>query len=80
MYVGAQKTYHEERMVSSGTDDAHFNAVFWVPLKEKYNEFDWIDSRNNKKKTHPRKSIEDIDVITGVEIIDGTLSVDFEGI
>jgi len=27
-----KKTYHEERMVRSGTDDTNFDSVPWIPL------------------------------------------------
>ena len=32
------------------------------------------------KQTHPSVSVEHIDVITGVQVIDGTFAVDFKGI
>ena len=31
-------------------------------------------------RTHSRKAIEDVDVVAGVEVVDGTFAVDLKGI
>ncbi len=37
-------------------------------------------AKNKGKKTYPSKAIENIDVITGVQIVNRTLAIDLEGV
>ena len=46
---------HEQRMVSSGTDDSNIDPVSFIPAC---------------------KTIDDIDAIAGVQVVDGSFSVD----
>lgn len=36
--------------------------------------------KGEKQMTYPGITVKDIDIVAGVEIIDGTLTIDFEGV
>lgn len=37
-------------------------------------------SRGRRKKTHAGKAVKDVDVVAGVEVVDGALAVDLKGV
>jgi hypothetical protein len=67
---------HEEGMICTGTDDADFDAVLWIPLNVDGNVN--TESMGSIQDTHSSKPIEDIDVVTRVEVIDRSFSVDLK--
>lgn len=61
-------------MIGTGADDPYFDAVLRIPLKKD----EWEGQAYRVERAHPRKAIEDVNIVAGVEVIDSTLAVDFE--
>jgi hypothetical protein len=70
-------TYHEESMISACANDPHFDPVLGIPLNGRGLN---IEMKRPKVVTHTSISVENIDIVTGVQIIDGTFTVDLEGV
>lgn len=68
-------TYHEEGVICTRTDDPDLYAILGIPLKG--NEgICGVDRR----RTYAGVTIENIDVIARVEVVDGAFAVNFKSV
>jgi len=74
-----EATNHKQGMVSSGTNYSNFNAVFGIPLNKNSQLCGQYVVRT-ATKTDPCISVKNVNVLACVQVINGTLSVDFEGV
>ena len=64
-------------MIGSSANDADLDPVLGIPLLvEKVSTY----GSCKKAETYPSVTIEDVDVVPGVQVIDSTLTVDLESI
>ena len=67
---------HEESVVGSCADHSDLDAVLGIPLENETELSSHI--RRNRTKTHAGEAIEDVDEVTGVQVVDCTFAVDFK--
>jgi hypothetical protein len=61
-------------MIRTGTNDPDLDAVFGIPLKRS----EWCKPMQLEHRTYTSKTIEDVDIVTRIQIVNGTLAVDLE--
>ena len=64
-------------MVGTSANNADFDPIFRVPL-EKQNDF--FLSENRGREPYTSKTIENVNIFSSVEVIDSTLTINFESI
>jgi hypothetical protein len=69
-------TNHEESVIGAGANHSNFDTVFRVPLPLALEDI----QHSQRAKTYPCKAIENVNIVTRVQIIDSTFTIDFESI
>jgi hypothetical protein len=64
-------------MVGTSANNSDLDAVFRIPL---FVPSDLRMKGNARLNTHPSIAIENVDIITSVQVINGTFTIDFESV
>ena len=77
---GAGETHHEKSVVRAGTNYSDFNAVLRVPLANQRSGQTLCGRETWLTGTHASVAVENVDIFSCVEVVDGTFAVDLKGV
>ena len=69
--------YHEQGVVGTGANDPDLDAVLGIPLFRTVRAEGYGNVRH---ETHPGITIENVDIIASVQVIDGTFTIDLKSV